>query len=163
MKARLLAVLLASTLVLVSTGPVGLAQEAVEADDDDGNASSTVVDCSQVQNAFSASQGQYADAIAVAQYQSTAVAVVSQEMNISQSQVNACLVNLGGGDEDGGGGGGDDTATTADAAPADTAAAVIDDTIPKGDLPDTGGPSLLLVGTGLALVAGGASLIRFRR
>jgi len=150
-----------------------LAQEAdegaVEEGRDNGNANITIADCSQVQNAFSVSQGQYGNANAVAQYQSAAVAVVSQEMDISQSQVNACLVNVGGGgDGDGGGDGGDDTAETGDAskntAPPDTAAAVIDDTIPKADeLPETGGASLLALGAGVALVAGGASLIRLRR
>ena len=178
MKARLLAVLLVSALVLALTGSMVLAQEAneetVEEGRDNGNANTTIVDCSQVQNAFSVSQGQYGNANAVAQYQSDAVAVVSQEMNISQSQVNSCLVNVGGGgDGDGGGDGGDDTAQTGDTpantapaktAPPDAAAAVIDDTIPKADeLPETGGTSLLALGAGLALVAGGGCLIRFRR
>ena len=37
-------------------------------------------------------------------------------------------------------------------------------TIPDVDeLPETGGASLLSLGVGVALVAGGASLIRFRR
>lgn len=75
MKARLLTVLLVSTLVFASTGTVALAQEAGKARRDNGNANSTIVDCSLVQDALSASQGQHGNAIAVAQYNDDAVAV----------------------------------------------------------------------------------------
>src|SRR4028118_1120322 len=88
MKTRLLAVLLVSTLVLATAAPLALAQATAGNDRDNGNADITIVDCSQVQNAFG-SQGQYGNASA--QYQSEAIAVVSQELNISQNQVNACL------------------------------------------------------------------------
>ncbi|CAN5593778.1 hypothetical protein BH24ACT18_BH24ACT18_19770 [soil metagenome] len=86
MKARLLAVLLVSTLVLASAAPMAFSQASAGEGGDSGNV--TIVDCSQVQNAFGI-QDQYSNA--TAQYQSEAIAVVSQEMNIAQNQINACL------------------------------------------------------------------------
>lgn len=51
-----------------------------------------------------------------------------------------------------------------DAAAAAARDDVLAGTVPKvASLPNTGGPSLLVIGAGLALVAGGASLMRFRR
>ena len=170
MKARLITILLVSMLILAMAAPLALAQattgdgkataggdqatagdgKATAGDDrDNDNADITIVDCSQVRNAFG-SQDQYANASA--QYQSEAIAIVSQELNISQNQVNECF--------------GDQT----DDADTDAAANELEDgkedvlagTDPGGTLPDTGGPSLLALGAGLALVAG-ASLIRIRR
>jgi len=175
MKARLLAVLLVSSLVLASAAPLALAQatagngqatagEATAGDDrDNDRADITIVDCSQVQNAFG-SQGQYANASA--QYLSEAIAVVSQELNISQNQVNGCL-----GDQpnDSGTGDADTDDADTDTADADSTAledgkdAVLAGTDPGGTLPKTGGPSLLAGVLGAVLIVGGASLIRFRR
>jgi len=176
MKARLLAVLLVSTLVLASAAPMAFSQASAGEGGDSGNV--TIVDCSQVQSAFG-SQGQYGNA-AVAQYESEAVAVVSQELNISQNQVNACLGGGtgGGGDntpppDDDGNGDGDDgdgdgnggamSTPASDEEQPEGEQAVDADTIPAGKLPNTGGPSLLAAVAGVALVVGGASLIRFRR
>lgn len=160
MKPRLLAVLLVSSLVLASAAPVALAQEAVEDDRESGN-NVTIVDCSQVQNAFG-SQDQYGNANAIAQFESEAIAVVSHELNITQNQVNACL----GGQPDG-----DNDNTNNDNGDNDTEGSdledgeddVLADTIPDGKLPNTGGPSLLVVVAGVALVVGGASLVRTGR
>jgi LPXTG-motif cell wall-anchored protein len=193
----LLAVLLVSTLVLATAAPLALAQaiagddqatagKATAGDDrNDDNANITIVDCSQVHNAFV--QGQYGNANASAQYDSDAVAVVAQELDISQDQVNSCLVNVGGdgdgngdGDGDGNGDGdgdgdGDGTGDgdgdgdgdgngDGDAADTDDEGDVIAETIPETDeLPETGGSSLLALGAGVALVAGAAFLIRSRR
>jgi len=163
MKARLLAVLLVSTLVLASTAPVALAQASAGEGGDSGNV--TIVDCSQVQNAFGI-QDQYSNA--TAQYQSEAIAVVSQEMNIAQNQVNACL----GGQPDGNNDDGDADNGAADSEDADTEAIALNEgkddvlagTTPEDELlPNTGGPSLLAAAVGVALIVGGASLIRFRR
>ncbi len=167
MKARLLAVLLVSTLVLASTAPVALAQ----ADRDPGV---QYVDCSQVQNAV---QGQYGNANAVARDGSEATAEVAQEMNISQNQVNACLGGQAGEgdknqpDDDPGK---DPTGDPTDenniktdepevTAARDSEEDVLAGTDPGGKLPNTGGPSLLAAVARVALVVGGASLIRFRR
>ena len=179
MKARLLAVLLVSSLVLASAANVALAQatagkgqatagEATAGDDrDNDRADVTIVDCSQVQNAFG-SQGQYGNASA--QYLSEAIAVVSQELNISQNQVNECLGgqkddgNRDGDNEDGDNEGeGTGTSDTEGNDLEDGEKNVLAGTDPGGTLPKTGGPSLLALGAGVALVAGGASLIRFRR
>ena len=172
MKARLLAVLLVSTLVLATAAPLALAQafagdgqaiaggdQATAGDDrDNGNNDITIVDCSQVQNAFG-SQGQYGNASA--QYQSEAIAVVSQELNISQNQVNDCL---GGQADDGNN---DDASNDDEDAEAtelkDGEEEVLAGTDPGGTLPETGGPSLLTVALGAALIVGGATLIRSRR
>ena len=179
MKTRLLAVLLVSTLVLAAAAPLALAQatagngqataggdQATAGDDrDNGNNDITIVDCSQVQNAFG-SQGQYGNASA--QYQSEAIAIVSQELNISQNQVNECL---GGQTDDGNNddSNNDDSNNADDEADAeaneveDGEDAVLAGTDPGGTLPETGGPSLLAVALGAALIVGGATLIRFRR
>ena len=189
MKTRLLAVLLVSTLVLATAAPLALAQaiagddqatagKATAGDDrNDDNANITIVDCSQVHNAFV--QGQYGNANASAQYDSDAVAVVAQELDISQDQVNSCLVNVGGdgdgtvdgdgdgdgdGTGDGDGDGDGDGNGDGDAADTDDEGDVIAETIPETDeLPETGGSSLLALGAGVALVAGAAFLIRSRR
>ena len=173
MKARFLTVLLVSSLILASAAHVALAQatagngqatagEANAGDNrDNDNADITIVDCSQVQNAFG-SQGQYGNASA--QYLSEAIAVVSQELNISQNQVNECL---GGQTDDGNNDDSNNADEEADAEAnevEDGEDAVLAGTDPGGTLPKTGGPSLLALGVGVTLlVAGGASLIRFRR
>jgi len=157
MKARLLAVLLVSTLVLASTAPVVLAQAVIiEGDNDnDRDTRPQFVDCSQVQNAFTgqyAAQGQYAGDNAE----------IAQELNITETQVNGCL----GGQPDGN----NDTAAK-DTETDDTEVNALEDgekdvlagTDPGGTLPDTGGPSLLAAVAGVALVVGGASLIRTGR
>ncbi len=163
MKARLLAVLLVSTLVLASAAPMAFSQASAGEGGDSGNV--TIVDCSQVQNAFGI-QDQYSNA--TAQYQSEAIAVVSQEMNIAQNQVNACL----GGQPDGNNDDGDADNGAADSEDADTEAIALNEgkddvlagTTPEDELlPNTGGPSLLAAAVGVALIVGGASLIRFRR
>ena len=176
MKARSFAVLLVSTLVLATAAPLALAQatagdgqataggdQATAGDNrDNGNGDITIVDCSQVQNAFG-SQDQYGNASA--QYQSEAIAVVSQELNISQNQVNECL---GGQTDDGNN---DDANNEDEDEDANAEATELEDgedavlagTNPGGTLPETGGPSLLVVALGAALIVGGASLIRFRR
>lgn len=172
MKARLLAVVLFSTLVLATAAPLALAQatagngqaiagdgEATAGGDrDNDNADITIVDCSQVQNAFG-SQGQYGNASA--QYQSDAIAVVSQELNISQNQVNACLDGHPGGDNGNDEGNGNSNTEGKDLE--DGEENVLAGTDPGGTLPKTGGPSLLVVTLGAALIVGGASLIRSRR
>ncbi len=146
MKARLLAVLLVSTLVLASAVSLALAQ--------DKDANVQYVDCSQVQSAIG---GQYGNAIADGR---DSTAEVAQELSITQDQVNACLGDIGqnpGGDGDGDGDG--DASGDASTSAKDK---VMANTIPEvEELPETGGPSLLVLGVALALVAGGTSLIGF--
>jgi LPXTG-motif cell wall-anchored protein len=129
------------------------------------------VDCSQVQSAVG---GQYGNATAIGR---DAAAEVAQDLNITQNQVNACLGQIG---QNPGGNGGDnnnndddddnnnndDDGTTNgdDDGVASDENNVIESSIPETKvLPNTGGPSLLALGAGLALVAGAASLIRLRR
>jgi LPXTG-motif cell wall-anchored protein len=199
MRLAKLAVLL-TALVALSAAPA-LAQDAIAVGG--GNAQGgdvQYVDCSQVQNAV---QSQYGNAVA----DDRAVAIVANEQNISQNQVNACLGNVGqsGGNPNGGNPNGadpngtsrggdldcDDFDTQAEAqaefdddpsdpngldADGDKLACEDngdDDDNGKGDLvpgtaaattlPETGGPSVLALGAGLALIAGAASLVRFRR
>ncbi len=171
-KTRLLAVLLVSTLVLAMAAPLALAQatagngQAIAGGDqvtagndrDDGNADITIVDCSPVQNVFG-SQGQYGNASA--QYLNEAIAVVSQELNITQNQANACL---GGQPDDGNNNDSNNADEEAEANEVEEGEdAVLAGTDPGGTLPETGGPSLLAVTLGAALIVGGATLIHFRR
>lgn len=176
MKARLLAVLLISTLVLATAAPLALAQaiagdgqaiaggdQATAGDDrDNDNADITIVDCSQVQNAFG-NQDQYGNASA--QYQSEAIAIISQELDIAQNQVNECLGGQTDGNSDDGNndGEGDENSNTEDKDLEDGEENVLAGTDPGGTLPKTGGPSLLAVMLGAALIVGGATLIRSRR
>lgn len=156
MKARLLAVLLVSTLVLSSAASIAFAQA-------ERDPSVQYVDCSQVQSAI---QGQYGNANAIGDGNT---AEVAQDLNISQSQVNACL---GGQVDDESEKPGKDptedpgdknTPASDENALVEGEAAVDADTIPEGTLPNTGGLSLIAVALGAALVVGGVSLIRFRR
>lgn len=151
MKWRFLAAVAASALLVTLSAPAAFGQAIIEDDEDETNTNVQIVDCSQVQSAF-ASQGQYANANAVAR-DSEATAEVAQELGITQDQVNNCL-----------GDGADNKAKD----PADGKTLpegkdeVIDETVQAAKLPETGGPSLLLIGGGLAVVAGALALIRRR-
>jgi LPXTG-motif cell wall-anchored protein len=153
-----LAVLLVSTLVLATAAPLALARVTVSGDNNTGV---QYVDCSQVQVA---AQTQYGDQNAVANDSSTAE--VANELNISQNRVNACLGESGGNPGDSTPPA-NNTAAANDKSPASGDEGrddVMASTIPETDeLPEAGGHSLLVLVAGLALVAGGAFLIRFRR
>src|ERR687894_439855 len=137
-KVMLLAAMLA--MVLAAAAPA-LAQVTVAGDD---NNAAQYVDCSQVQLAVGA---QYGDQNAAASDDS--VAAAANELGITQNQVNACLgevsdVNQGEDavgdvviDENG------SVVATVEASPA------------TETLPETGGASLLALGAGALLVAGG--------
>ena len=117
------------------------------------------VDCSQVASAF---QNQYGSATAIG---NDAAAEVANEQGITINQVNACLGDVDqNGDRDDRNGGEDDGDENTKNDDEDRDDEVLADTVPKvASLPNTGGPSLLALGAGLALVAGGVSLMRFRR
>jgi hypothetical protein len=168
MGVRLVTVLSALALLLAALVPTAFAQDAAE-EGDGARGNTTIVICSQVQNAF-ANQGQYANggANAVATDGSVAVAEIAQELNISQNQVLNCL----------GGGGGETTEeeTTAEETTAgETTAeetsvmtegedAVDDDTVLDADeLPETGGSSGVLLASGCALLGVGLILNRILR
>jgi len=113
-----------------------------------GDVSVQYVDCSQVQ-AAAAAQGQYGDANANASGLSNAAAAeISQELGITQAQVNACLggfnVNNGG-----------TTTVTVSATDSATSSATSSASASAATLPPTGGASLLALGAGALLVAGG--------
>lgn len=165
MKTRLLVVLVFSSLFLATGIPVAFAQDAVVVGGGTAQGGDVqYVDCSQVQNAV---QAQYGNAVA----DDEATAEVAGEFNISQDQVNACLGNIGANgddnnddannnDENGNDGNNDDVNEASN--PEDREDDVLASTVPKvASLPNTGGPSLLALGAGLALVAAGASLIGF--
>lgn len=165
MKTRLLAVLSVSLLVLASAATMAYAQDAPAAKDEAAKGGNVqYVDCSQV---VSTVQGQYGNATDIG---NRAVVAIANEQGITINQVNACLGDVDrndDGDRDDKNRGEDDDRNTKD--DKEDRDDVMADTIPEGTLPDTGGPSLLAFGAGLALVAGGASLIggasltRFRR
>jgi hypothetical protein len=128
-----------------------------------GDANALFVDCSQVQTAI-AQQYNSGDAISVSQEQyGNAIAVIAQDLDISQSQVNSCL-----------GGStpetttpeppacettsGETTAPNGNAGAVDNPDGVIASTIAKGKLVNTGGMSLPAAAAGLALVAVGMFL-----
>ncbi len=156
-KVMLLAAMLA--MVLAAAAPA-LAQVTVAGDD---NNAAQYVDCSQVNAALGA---QYGDQNAAASDES--VASAANELGITQNQVNACLgevsdVNQGEdnvGDvvidengsvvavEDGSASAAAGSASAASEGSASAAAAT-------ETLPETGGASLLALGAGALLVAGG--------
>ena len=151
-----------AALIALPCAPV-LAQGTGE-EGRDGNV--TIVDCSQVQNAFV--QGQYGNANASAQYDSEAIAIVAQELNISQDQVNLCLVNLGDNDDADNDDADNDDADNDDAdagdADAGDAGDVIASTVPETDeLPKTGGPSGIVLAAGCALLGVGLIVNRIFR
>ena len=121
-----------------------------------GDVDLQVVDCSQVQAAV-ANQYNSGDAVAVSDAtagasgsaaNSDAVAAISQYLDISQSQVNACL----GGDGASTDTGGDDGGKTGDV---DEEKDVLASTISGKELPNTGGPALPVSAFGFALLAAG--------
>jgi LPXTG-motif cell wall-anchored protein len=113
------------------------------------------VDCDQIQAAVT---GQYN----VGNQQD--LAGIAQDLGVSQNQVNACYGSVAvGGDVNVDGGGtaaakhtATATASAGDGGGAATAAA-------GGELPDTGGASLIALGAGALLVAGGLLARRFVR
>ena len=149
-KVMLLAAMLA--MVLAAAAPA-LAQVTVAGDD---NTSAQYVDCSQVQIAVGA---QYGDQNAAASDES--VATAANELGITQNQVNACLGEVSDVNQ-GTEGVGDivideetgsvvaivDEGSASASASASAAAAT-------ETLPETGGASLLALGAGALLVAGG--------
>ena len=151
-KVMLLAAMLA--MVLAAAAPA-LAQVTVAGDD---NNAAQYVDCSQVNAALGA---QYGDQNAAASDES--VASAANELGITQNQVNACLgevsdVNQG---EDNVGdvvvgsvAAGDDGSASAAAGSASASAAGSASAATE-TLPETGGASLLALGAGALLVAGG--------
>ena len=134
-----------------------------------------VVDCSQVQAAVGA---QYGDANAAADDESVAIANISQDLDITQNQVNACLGGIDGDVAQGGEGGGNivdfdddgvdddgDGAVDEDEGSASASASAEGDdegsasasaaSEDVAELPETCGASLLALGAGALLVAGG--------
>jgi hypothetical protein len=140
--------LLAAMLAMVLAAAAPAFAQAVGGDVD-----VQYVDCSQVQ-AAAAAQGQYGDATAG---DLGSAAAISQELGISQEQVNACLEGVAaGGDiivDDGGTAAASAAATAAAAASAGSTAAASSSS--AAALPETGGASLIALGAGALLVAGG--------
>ena len=165
-KVMLLAAMLA--MVLAAAAPVFAQVESeVEGDDNDTN-TAQYVDCSQVQVAL---QGQYGDANADAEDDSEAIAEVASEQGITQQQVNACLgeindLNQGGevaGDIVVGSVAADEGSASAAAAAGSASAAAGSASAATETLPETGGASLLALGAGALLVAGGLMARRIVR
>jgi hypothetical protein len=143
--------LLAAMLAMVLAAAAPAFAQAVGGDVD-----VQYVDCSQVQ-AAAAAQGQYGDAEAG---DLGSAAAISQELGISQAQVNACLEGVAaGGDivvDDGGTAAAAAAATAAASASASSASASASATASSSAaLPETGGASLIALGAGALLVAGG--------
>ncbi|HSK98807.1 MAG TPA: hypothetical protein VK869_00585, partial [Rubrobacteraceae bacterium] len=145
--------LLAAMLAMVLAAAAPAFAQAVGGDVD-----VQYVDCSQVQ-AAAAAQGQYGDADAG---DVASAAAIAQELNITQEQVNACLegVAAGGditveGDDGTAAAAASASAAAAAGAAAGGAAAGGSAAAAGGALPETGGASLLALGAGALLVAGG--------
>ncbi len=159
-KVMLLAAMLA--MVLAAAAPALAQVTGGDAEDGDATAAQ-YVDCSQVQAALGVQYGD--DSAAV----DDSVAGAADELGITQNQVNACLgevtdVNQAGGnagdivvDENGtvvahdDGSASASAAGSASAASEGSASAAAETTT----LPETGGASLLALGAGALLVAGG--------
>ncbi len=149
----LLAAMLA--MVLAAAAPA-LAQVTVDGDD---NTAAQYVDCTQV---LAAANVQYGDANASGD---EAVAEIASEQGISQNAVLACFgdvndVNQGGDDagdivvdvEGSASAASDDGSASASAS---ASAASSSSASAAAELPETGGASLLALGAGALLVAGG--------
>jgi hypothetical protein len=164
-KVMLLAAMLA--MVLAAAAPVFAQVESEVGDENEGNVSTAqYVDCSQVQAAI---QAQYGNASAEADDDSDAVAAVATEQGITFNQANACLgeindLNQGNDnvgdvvvDENGSAVAVAEAsaAAEADAAAAAGSAAAGSAAAATETLPETGGASLLALGAGALLVAGG--------
>jgi LPXTG-motif cell wall-anchored protein len=154
----LLAAMLA--MVLAAAAPV-FAQVESEVDGDDNETNTAqYVDCSQVQAAI---QAQYGDASANADDESDAVAEVATDQGITFNQANACLgeindLNQGNdnvGDVVVGSVAAGDDGSAAAAGSASASAAAGSASAATETLPETGGSSLLALGAGALLVAGG--------
>ena len=112
------------------------------------------VDCDQIQ---AAATGQYNTD------NEQDLAGVAQELGVSQNQVLACVGSIAAGEDvnintaaAGGGGGGKGTATaTATAGGGGGGGGGSASAAAGGELPDTGGASLIALGAGALLVAGG--------
>jgi hypothetical protein len=124
-----------------------------------GNVNVQYVDCSQVQSAV-ADQGQYGDATAIGD---EAVAAIAQELNITQSQVNACLGSIGSDDKVVENDDDDGSTTKTTTTTASEKAGVLSSTIPdKKVLAATGGTPLPGIAfLALALIGTGLSVLRF--
>ncbi|HEU4321586.1 MAG TPA: hypothetical protein VFS21_00420 [Roseiflexaceae bacterium] len=145
--------LLAAMLAMVLAAAAPAFAQAVGGDVD-----VQYVDCSQVQ-AAAAAQGQYGDATAD---DLGSAAAIAQELGISQEQVNACLGGVAAGEDiivgDDGTAAATAGATAAAGAAAGGTAAAAGGTAAAGGaaaLPETGGASLIALGAGALLVAGG--------
>ena len=139
-KVMLLAAMLA--MVLAAAVPA-FAQDATVGDDGVATGGDVqYVDCSQVQAAIGA---QYGDAGAAADDES--VAAAANELGISQQQVNACLgeINIDV----------NSPAPYSSPTPPSPAPESPAPDVSGGTLPETGGASLLALGAGALLVAGG--------
>lgn len=135
-----------------------------------GDVNVVAVDCSQIQSA-AAKQYNSGDAISVSQGQyGTAISAIAQDLNISQSQVNACLVGTSPGSTTPEATTPETTTseTTPETTTAETTTApnssvgavdnpkgVVPGTISQGELVNTGGMPLLGAAAALALVAAG--------
>lgn len=159
---------LCTALVALPCAPA-FAQD--EGEGRDGNV--IIVDCSQVQQVV-ASQGQYGDANAMAVNDSEAVAQISQRLDISRSQVNACLGNIGGADEETTDEGTTDEGTTDEETTADEETTeetmvrdgetiIMPDELGATALPDTGGPGGYGLAAGCALLGVGLIINRIVR
>ena len=129
-----------------------------------GDVNVQYVDCSQVA-AVAAAQGQYGDATATSgDVASAASADIANELGIDVEQVNGCVEGVAaGGDIDVDGDGDvdeDDAAASASASASAEAGSSASSggeaaAASSGTLPDTGGASLITLGAGALLVAGG--------
>ncbi len=161
----LLAAMLA--MVLVAAAPA-FAQIAIDNSTDtsfDGSFNTTSF-CNQVGGVVLANQGQYGDAGAAAAGDSAAAADISQELGVSQDQVLNCFSNLdtnGDGtidvsDTSGGSSSSSSSSSASASAGGGSASASAGGSAAAasgGTLPDTGGASLIALGAGALLVAGG--------
>ncbi len=144
----LLAAMLA--MVLVAAAPAFGQATAVDDTSDVTYDDSFNQICPQVVAVFGA-QTNYGDANAAAVDESEAAAEVAQEFGLEVNQVNACL---GGISADGDDDGNDAVVVQYDSASA-SASASASTTTTTAVLPETGGSSLLALGAGALLVAGG--------
>jgi len=153
-------------MVLVAAAPALGQATAIDDTQDTSYEDSFNTICPQVVAAFGA-QTNYGDANAAAADESEAAAVVAQEFGLSVEQVNACLGGLAAGgdvnvddDDDGDTVVVDGTASASASGSASSSASASASSSASASaatavLPATGGSSLLALGAGALLVAGG--------